>query len=192
LLKNIFKGIATSIGVAVLFLSCTKNNINQIKAFSHPPGSPEVVADTFVVLFSDSAVVRFRLQTPSLFIYSDEDDPYKEFPNGFLIEKFDNKMHVTSSIKADYGKYYEKKQLWEAKQNVVALTESGDSLLTEHLFWDEKKDLLYSDLFVKVIKPDKVLTGVGFESDVHMTYWKFEAPKGHFYVDVEEGEKEKE
>jgi LPS export ABC transporter protein LptC len=188
ILKSTKQSIAILVWVAVLFLSCNDKNVEQIKAFSHPPGAPEVVADTFVLLLSDSAVIRLRLETPNLMVYSDEEEPYQEYPNGFFIEKYDNQMRVTSSIRASYGKYYEKKELWEAKQNVIALTESGDSLVTEHLFWDEKKDMIYSDIFVKVIRKDEILTGVGFEADTRMTYWQFKKTKGHFYIEVDETE----
>jgi hypothetical protein len=180
------KSTATCIGVALLFFACHNNNIDRIAAFNHPPGAPEIVADSFIMLYSDSAIMRFRLITPKLLVFSDVDEPFQEFPEGFTIEKFDNHMKIASSIKADYGKYFEKKELWEARHNVVALTESGDTLLTEELFWDERKNLIYSNIFVKVIRKDEHLWGEGFEADIQMSYWKFNTPKGNFYIEVEE------
>ncbi len=179
------KSIATFFGVALLFLACQNNNINKIGSFSHPPDAPVAVADTFVMLYSDSAIVRFRLETPKQMVYSNQDDPYLEYPQGFFIQKFSSDLSITSSIKANYGKYYEKKELWEARHKVIALTESGDSLITEALFWDEKRNMIYSDIFVKVIRKDEILTGIGFEADVKMTNWKFNTPQGHFYIEVE-------
>jgi LPS export ABC transporter protein LptC len=179
------KSIATFFGVALLFLSCQNNNINKIGSFTHPPDAPVAVADTFVMLYSDSAIIRFRLETPKQMVFSNQDDPYLEYPNVFFIQKFGPDLSITSSIKANYGKYYEKKELWEARHNVVALTESGDSLITEALFWDERKNMIYSDIFVKVIRKDEILTGIGFEADVRMTNWKFNTPQGHFYIEVD-------
>jgi LPS export ABC transporter protein LptC len=179
--------MATFFGVALLFFGCNNNNnIERIAAFNHTPDAPQIIADSFVMLYSDSAVIRFRLETPKMLVYSNQDEPYQEFPNGFLIEKFDNQMQIISSIRANYGKFFEKKELWEARHNVVALTESGDSLITESLFWDERKNLIYSDIFVKVIRKDEILTGIGFEADIQMSYWKFNTPQGHFYIEVEE------
>jgi LPS export ABC transporter protein LptC len=170
----------------VMLLSCQKNNIEQIKAFSHPPGSPELVADSLEMLYSDSAVIRFRLKCPKLLVFQNEQDPYKEFPLGFKITQFDQNKHITSSIEALYGKYYEKKELWEAKQNVVAVTEKGDTLKTELLFWDEKKAIIYSDQYVKIIQKDKNITGVGFESDIQMKRWKIIKPQGPITIEIEE------
>jgi len=177
--------IAVTIGV-ILLGSCKNNNIEQIKAFSHPPGAPEVVAENLDLLYSDSTIIRFRLKCPKLLIFQDEEEPYKEFPNGFKIEQYDRNKKITSSIVASYGKYYEKKELWEAKQNVVAVTEKGDSLKTELLFWDEKKEIIYSDQFVKIIQKEQIITGIGFESDLQMKKWKIIQPKGTVIIEVDE------
>jgi LPS export ABC transporter protein LptC len=172
--------------VALFFISCHSSDIEQIKAFSHPPGAPEVVADNLQLLYSDSAVIRFRLECPKLMVYEDEEEPYNEFPQGFKIIQFDKNKKIISSITASYGKYWEKKELWEAKQNVVAVTEQGDSLKTELLYWDEKKKMIYSDQFVKIIQKEQIITGVGFESDLQMKKWKIIQPKGTVVIEVEQ------
>jgi LPS export ABC transporter protein LptC len=172
--------------VAVLFLSCQKNNIEQIKAFSHPPGAPEVIAENVDLMYSDSAVVRFRLQSPKVLIFQDEEVPYNEFPEGFKLEQFNRAKQIVSSIEAIYGRYYHQKELWELKQNVVAVTEKGDSLKTELLYWDEKKEMIYSDQFVKIIQRDQIITGIGFESDLQMKKWKIVQPRGTVIIEVEE------
>ncbi|HPS12382.1 MAG TPA: LPS export ABC transporter periplasmic protein LptC [Prolixibacteraceae bacterium] len=170
----------------LLTFSCKNKNVEQIKAFSHPPGSPEVVADNLDLLYSDSTVIRFRLKSPKLLVFQDEEEPYKEFPNGFEIQQYNRNKVITSSIKASYGKYYEKKNLWEAKQNVVAVTEKGDSLKTELLYWDEKKNTIHTDQFVKIIQKEQIITGIGFESDLQMKKWKIIQPKGTVVIEVDE------
>jgi LPS export ABC transporter protein LptC len=184
--KDIFSSIAIIGLVAVLFLSCQNNNIDKIRSFSHPPGSPSLVADNIEILFSDSAVIRFNLYAPELKIYSDIDEPYKEFPQGFIIKQFNENKEITSHIEASYGKYYENKSLWEARQNVVAVTEDNDTLKTDILFWDEEKDIIYSDQFVKFIQKEQIITGIGFESDLQMKKWFIKNVKGTVIIEVEE------
>jgi LPS export ABC transporter protein LptC len=183
---KIFIKVVTIIPLITLMLfSCQNKNIEQIKAFSHPPGSPEVIAENLDLLYSDSTIIRFRLKCPKLLIFQDEEEPYKEFPNGFQIEQYDRNRKITSSIEASYGKYYEKKELWEAKQNVVAVTEKGDSLKTELLYWDEKKEIIYTDQFVKIVQKEQIITGIGFESDLQMKKWKIIKPKGTVVIEVD-------
>lgn len=184
--QKILKSIASLFGVAMLFCSCNNNNVSQIREFSHPPGAPEVVSHNIEILYSDSAVIRFKLNAPLLKIYQDEDEPFTEFPEGFRITQYNSQEKVTSIISALYGKNYEKKSIWEARQNVVAVTELGDTLKTELLFWDEKKDIIYSDQFVKIIQKDRIITGTGFESDFQLKNWKIKEPRGDFIVEVEE------
>jgi LPS export ABC transporter protein LptC len=184
--KIVFKRIIIFPMVSFLVLSCQNKNIEQIKAFSHPPGSPELTAENLDLLYSDSTIVRFRLKCPKLLLFQDEEEPYKEFPNGFQIEQFDRNRKITSCIKASYGKYFEKKGLWEAKQNVIAVTEKGDTLKTELLYWDEKKEIIYSDQFVKIIQKEQIITGIGFESDLQMKKWKIIQPKGTVIIEVDE------
>jgi len=185
-----FPGIITifsaQVLILVLFISCQSSDVETIKSFSHPPGAPEVIAENLQLLYSDSAIVRFRLECSKLLIYQDEEEPYNEFPQGFKIIQFDRNKKTISSITASYGKYYEKKELWEAKQNVVAITEKGDSLKTELLYWDEKKEMIYSDQFVKIIQKEQIITGIGFESDLQMKKWKIIKPKGTVVIEVEE------
>jgi LPS export ABC transporter protein LptC len=171
--------------VVLLFSSCQSTDIEKINAFSHPPGSPEVVADNLQILYSDSAVIRFKLECPKLLIYEDEGEPYNEFPQGFKIIQFDKNKKIISSITASYGKYYDKKDLWEAKQNVVAITEKGDSLKTELLYWDQKKEKIYTNQFVNIIRKDENITGTGFESDLQMNKWKIIQPQGPIVIEVE-------
>lgn len=170
----------------MLFSACQKNNVEQIKSFSHPKGAPEMVADSFTLIYSDSSVVRFRLTTPQMLIFEDEKDPYKEFPQGMFVEKFNSKMEIVSSLKADYGKHYVKKDLYECKQNVIAVNEKGDTLKTNHLFWDEKNERVYSEEYVEIIQEDKIITGVGFESDPQLINWEIKSPKGPIYIEVNE------
>lgn len=183
---QIFKSIAATLGVAVLFLSCQKNNLEQVKAFSHPPGAPEIVADSLHVFYSDSAVTRFSLECPKLLMYQDEEEPYNEFPEGFRLVQYDRNKKITSSIEARYGKYFQKKELWEAKQNVIAVSEKGDTLKTELLYWDEKKEMIYTDQYVKIIQKEQIITGIGLESDMQMNRYKIIQPKGTITVEVEE------
>ncbi len=39
------------------------------------------------------------------------------------------------------------------------------SLKPKFLFWDQEKDLIYTDRFVKITNEDQIVMGTGFESD---------------------------
>ncbi|WP_423129178.1 LPS export ABC transporter periplasmic protein LptC [Gaoshiqia sp. Z1-71] len=172
-------------GIAMLFFSCA-NKIEKIKEFSAGDKLPTMDAEQFEMIYSDSTIVRFKLITPKLLRYDQEKVPFTEFPEGIEIEKFNEKMKVVSVITSDYALYYTREKKWIAKNNVVAINQDGDSLKTEELIWEEAKGKFYSEQFVKIIRTDQIITGIGFESDQDMSNWEIKKVKGTLYLDVAE------
>lgn len=166
-----------------LLFSC-ENDIAKIKSLAATEDLPTIKAEGFETLASDSTVIRIKMQTPELIMHSNEKDPYTEFPKGVKIEKYDAKMNIVSSITAQYAKNFTSDGRWEAKNNVVAVNLQGDTLKTEYLVYDDRKQKIYSDQFVKIIRKDQIITGVGFESNQDFTSYHIKNPTGHVYVDV--------
>jgi len=187
--SNIFQyirifGIAVLLwGAAIFFYGC-ENKIEEIKAFYSAENLPILEARNFETLFTDSGQVRFSLKAPKLLRFEDDGRNYIEFPEGMELVKFDANRKVISSITADYAKQFIAEDKWEAKNNVVATNAQGDTLKTEHLIWEEKKEIIYTEEFVKIIRADQIITGIGFTSDQKLQNWKIKNPKGTIYVSV--------
>jgi LPS export ABC transporter protein LptC len=184
-LKHRFITALPFILLPFMFISC-ENEVAKIKSLTTTEELPSVTASGYEMLFSDSSVIRFKMQTPELIRHDEEKEPYTEFPVGVKIEKYDSKMNIVSSITANYAKYFDRDQKWEAKNNVVAVNLTGDTLKTEYLVWDDKRKKIYSDQFVKFIRKDKTITGIGFESNQDFTEYKIKDIKGILYVDVDQ------
>ena len=58
-----------------------------------------------------------------------------------------------------------------------------EQLETEELIWDEKKEKVYSNKFVKITKPDEKIYGYGVEANQDFTRWKINAIEGELKVD---------
>lgn len=172
-------------GAAFLLLAC-ENNIEKIKAFSSPENLPVVEASNFETMFTDSGEVRFSLKAPKLLRFEGEGKPYVEFPEGIELVKYDEHQNIISSITADYAKQFEKEEKWEAKNNVVATNAQGDTLKTEHLIWEEKEEKIYTEEFVRIIREDQIITGIGFQSDQSLQNWRIKNPKGTIYINVKD------
>ena len=170
-------------GAALLFYSC-ENNIEQIKAFYLNENLPVLEATNFQTLFTDSGKISYLLKAPKLLRFEDEGRNYIEFPEGMHLIKYDDNKRVISSITANYAKQFVAEDKWEAKNNVIATNAQGDTLKTEHLIWEEKKEIIYTDDYVKIIRTDQIITGIGFTSDQKLQNWKIKNPKGTIYVSV--------
>ena len=169
---------------AVFALSSCENEISKIKVIAKSQDPPKITAKGFEMLFSDSTVIRFKLQTPRLIRHDEAREPYTEFPDGVKIEKYDANMNIVSSISAQYAKNFDADDRWEAKNNVVAVNQKGDTLKTEYLVWDTQKKRIYSDQFVKIIQKDQIFTGIGFESNQDFSDYRIKNLQGHIYIDM--------
>jgi len=174
-------------GAAILFCSC-ENNIEQIKAFVSTKNLPVVQADNFETVFTDSGQVRFFLKAPRLERFEADGKPFIEFPDGLQLIKYDAGQKIISSITARYARQYIQEKKWEAKNDVIAVNAAGDTLKTELLIWDENAERIHSDKFVRIIRPDQIINGIGFESDQAMQNWRIKNITGTIYITMDASE----
>jgi LPS export ABC transporter protein LptC len=133
------------------------------------------------ILYSDSAILKAKLNTPYL-IRKTNYNSYSEMPEGLHIDFFTPAKEVESSIDAQYGKDDESQKLVTLRNKVKVINTKNEMLETEELFWDKKAKRLYSNQFVTITTPDKVIYGNGFESDENFNTYKIFNIKGTVQV----------
>ena len=170
-------------GMFVLFPSCSGKGKNLADAISENDTLPTMSSLGVTTLISDSGITRYKIVTEEWVINDKKIPPYWAFEKGVYLEKFDTLFHIDASIKADTAYYYEKKKIWELRSNVQIQSQRGDKFETELLFWDEKKEKVYSDKFIRISQEDKVITGYGFESDQNLTEYQIKNTTGIFTVE---------
>ncbi len=72
---------------------------------------------------------------------------------------------VSSTIVADSGLMDKSTRNMRAMGNVLVVTYDSIRLKTDVLIWDEGKERIYTDDTVEIVQGDRVLRGIGFESD---------------------------
>lgn len=169
----------------LLILSCSSKVASEIPSeLLNNKKIPSLEATDFQTSYTDSGIVRYFLKTPKMLIFDREKEPYKEFPEGFHLQRFDENKKIVSELSANYGKNFVREQKWLATGNVVMVNDKGDTLRTEELIFLSAEDKIFSDKFVSIKKGDQDITGTGgFESDTQMKKWAFKKTKGHIYVD---------
>jgi LPS export ABC transporter protein LptC len=168
--------------ISLLFLfSCSKapkaNEDIVVKE-----NAPVMSAQNIDVLFSDFGKIQARLTSPLMNQYSG-DAPYVEFPNGFKVFMFDSVMEVSSTIIGNRGIRKINARIMEAWGNVVVRNEKkNEQLNTEHLIWDENRHIIWSDLKVKITRPDNTLNGTSMESNESFTRYSIQNFTGQMNV----------
>ncbi len=167
----------------VIFPACSSNNKNLAEAIAENDSVPSMKSLGVTTLISDSGITRYKIVAEEWIIHDKKKIPYWAFEKGVYLEKFDTLFHIDASIKADTAYYYEKKKLWELKGNVQILSQRGDKFQTELLFWDEKKEKVYSDKYIQIEQEDKIIRGYGFESNQDLTEYEIKNSNGIFTVE---------
>jgi LPS export ABC transporter protein LptC len=151
----------------VLFSACERKleKINNAEVLSLPSHT----AKDFVSVYSDSGKIQLILSAAIMETYNNKEEPYSEFRQGIKANYYNGKEKEVASVVSKYAKYHETKKLWELKDSVVVVFETSDRLETEQLFWDQEKDRIFTDRFVKLTNEDQTVLGNGFESDSKLT-----------------------
>ena len=167
----------------VLFPACSGKDKKLAEAISENDTLPSMKSLGVTTLISDSGITRYKIVAEEWLIHDKKNPPYWAFEKGVYLEKFDTLFRVDASIKADTAYYHEKKKLWELKGHVQILSQRGDKFQTDLLFWDEKKEKVYSDKFIQIEQEDKVIKGYGFESNQDLTEYEIKNTTGVFTVE---------
>ena len=167
----------------VIFPACSGKDKNLAEAISENDTLPSMTSLGVTTLISDSGITRYKVVAEEWLIHDKKNPPYWAFEKGVYLEKFDTLFRIDASIKADTAYYHEKKKLWELKGNVQILSQRGDKFQTNLLFWDEKKEKVYSDQFIQIEQEDKIIKGYGFESNQDLTEYIIKNTTGVFTVE---------
>ena len=166
-----------------MLLAC-KNDIKEVNALAEREKRPDMTGENLELVYSDSARNKYRVLAPEYIKVNREKEKYEEFPKGIHVLSYDPAGKMIGSIKAKYAKKLEDEMLWEARNEVVIINAEGKKLETELLYWDMKKELIYSDRYVKLSADGQIIEGnSGFHSDQNLNHPVFENISGSIEVE---------
>ena len=180
--------ITITFGVVVMLLllsSCGGKQKAMGEAITERDSLPVMTTLGVTTLISDSGVTRYRVNTEEWMMYDRKKPSYWALEKGVYMEQFDSIFNVEASIKADTAYYYDKERLWKLIGNVDIQNRKGERFNTELLYWNEATQKVYSDKFIRIQQPDRIITGHGFDSNQQMTIYTIRNIEGIFYVDEE-------
>lgn len=179
-----------AIVMLLLFSSCGGKKKVMADAITERDSLPVMDTRGITTLISDSGVTRYRVNTEEWLIYDRKQPSYWAFEKGIYLEQFDSLLNVDASIQADTAYYFDKEKLWKLIGHVDIKNLKGERFNTELLYWNQATQKVYSDKFIRIEQPDKIITGHGFDSNQQMTVYVIHNMEGILYVD-EDTEKAK-
>jgi LPS export ABC transporter protein LptC len=191
-LKTLYKNI--SLGITVAFMAIVILVLQSCSSSVENTATLGVVRDSAAVmktynvttLVSDSGITRFRVNTPEWLVFDKKANPTWEFPQGIHLEQFDVNLEVHSEVDAKKAIYYTELEQWILSDSVSAVNVDGERFESEILYVHQKEDRIFTDKFVKITQEDKIIAGIGMESNQRLTKYKVLKPQGIIPLDEEE------
>ena len=170
-------------------VSCSQSN-TVIEIVSLDEQSvPLMHSENVSGLISDTGVTRNRLIAKVWDIITTDEGTIWYFPEGLFVEQFDSLFQVEASVEADTAYRFVKTDIWRLVNNVKIVNREGTEFTSSEFFWNEKKQIVYSDSIVCVKENDgaSVVYSRGFWSRQDMTrYTLYNVFDSSFIVDENE------
>lgn len=189
IVNSTYKIITALLVGAAFFVAC-ENDLQKVNEITKQDNLPVEKMNDVVLEYTDSAKLKVKLVTPFIAKYIPEEDPYIEFEEGIEVFFYDSEEALDAELSAEYAIQYPERHITEAKRNVVAINSKGEKLNTEHLIWDDQKEIIYSEEFVTITTENQVIMGKGFEADQNFSNYKIKNVTGTITLNEDEEDAE--
>ncbi|MFH1196195.1 MAG: LPS export ABC transporter periplasmic protein LptC [bacterium] len=150
----------------ILFFSCSEEKIEpQVGQQQDSAKIPDQESWNSKVIMTEDGILRAILFSDHITVY--EDQNIKLLDN-VKIDFYNEQQQKTTTLTSNKGKVDDKTNNLYAIQNVVAISDSGDTLWTDELMWNNKRKKITTDKFVTIASKKERIEGYGFESDQHL------------------------
>lgn len=122
------------------------------------------------ITFSDSGTTKAILKVGHLAKYE-----YRQktlLDAGLHVDFFDVNGRHTSVLTAQGGSVNDRTNDLEAVGTVIVVSDSGTTLETERLLWENSTRRVQSNDFVKIVSPKEEIQGHGLDSDQNLNNYK--------------------
>jgi len=160
---NLYIKSIVTVFTVTLFFSC-KNNFNEVQKIGVSEDEPIGVAVDINPKHTDSGRVTMSLVSPKMLDYTNREFGYNEFPEGVTLNLYDKDNNATTVV-ADYAIVYSETGLIDMQGNVVLSSHKKDTLFAEQLYYDQKKEWLFTNKPVTFRQGRDLINGNGFDSD---------------------------
>ena len=171
--------LLTLIGV-VLLISCSEEKEHTAPAILDRDSVSVMTSYGVNTLISDSGIIKYRIVTERWDVNTIRKPSRWEFMKGIFFEQFDQQFHTEGYIQADTAWYYDQLKLWKLRGRVRIRNVNGLVYTSEELYWDGLRHEFYSNVFSRVVTPERTMQGSYFRSDEHMSHYIVSNSKGSF------------
>jgi len=128
------------------------------------------------ITFSDSGKIKGILQAGHIEVF--EGKKITLLDSNIVVDFYDEFERHTSRLNARRGMVDDATRNFEAHDHVVVVSDSGTTLKTDELYWDNRTQKIHTSAFVDITSPKEHIQGQGLESDQSLKEYKISRVTG--------------
>ncbi len=153
--------MAVGFGCLFVFMSCVNSEKEVNDLLGKKTGVDE--ATNVQGYMSNTGKMKARMRAPSMLRYQDSTARIV-FPKSIHVDFFNDSTKIENQLDARYAEYFEMKGQIFLKDSVRVFNNKQDTLFCQELWWDQNKQLFYTEKAVRIHRPDMIMYGVGLSA----------------------------
>ena len=174
--------VLTSVAMVVLCASCLKREYD-LDALRAPQDYSIEEARDVEIFYSDSAMLRVKIEGPLLRRYIYRFRVEEEFPEGVQVTFYDGFGAPSAWLTANYAIRKPQDNQTIVRDSVVLYNALGEKMEGLELIWDETTETIHTDKFVRITRADEIIYSRGFRSNQDFSEYTLYAVEGDMLVD---------
>jgi LPS export ABC transporter protein LptC len=148
-----------------LFFGC-ESNFKEVQKINFTEFTPSGDADKVNLKYTDSGLIKVILISPKMLDFATVSFPFTEFPKGIDVTLYDAKGKKTR-VTSNYAVSYKPTGIIDLQGKVKIVSENGQILETEQLYFDQKNEWFYTEKKFKFtdLKGTSNGQGIDFSKD---------------------------
>lgn len=182
--------LAAALAVASIVVSC-KSKLSEASSLKLGETPVQTIQDAFAVQ-SKNGKISMRMEAPVMNHYETDTTTYDTFPEGLSVYGYTDEGLLETVLVSDDAKHTVSKKkgeadIWAAFGNVIIHNViKKETMETDTIYWDQAKEEIYTDCYVKMYSPDGFMQGYGMRSDDHARNSILHRPFNSYGVTVQD------
>lgn len=162
----------------VFFMASCENDIKVVQALGEKKTGVEE-GKKIESFLSQDGKMKARLTAPLMLRYLDSNRIV--FSKTMHVDFYNDSLKIESTLFAKYGTYLQGDSKVFLKDSVIVINIKGDTLFTDELWWDQNRQLFYTDKPAHIRKPGEHFDGMaGMEADQNFRKYTLKQTSGTF------------
>lgn len=182
------------IAVMLVIAFCSNNDDERegIVITGSRKSLPFLKSQGVATVVTNSEHIEYKIIAEDWYMYDQADTPVWKFEKGLFAEKYNESNEIDVYLNCDTAYFYNEKNLWEFRSNVLVKNLKGETFKTSLIYYDTNQERYYSDRYMEIDGIEQDLSGYNFSGNKSLTEYTIYSSAGAFPIEDEDEENSEE